>query len=94
MATPAAAGKRYLLLADGPTITWVGLASILRDHLGPAGRRIKTEEAPGEDPSPLTIHNDLAKRELGWRPRPAETTIVDTAGSLSDLGLLENDDEG
>jgi hypothetical protein len=27
--------------------------------------------------------------ELGWRPRPAVTTIVETAESLSDLGLLE-----
>ena len=58
MATPAAAGKRYLLLADGPTITWLGLAQILRDHLGPAGEHVTTDEAPGEDPSPLTIHND------------------------------------
>jgi nucleoside-diphosphate-sugar epimerase len=90
MATPAAAGKRYLLLADGPTITWLGLAQILRDHLGPAGEHVTTNEAPGEDPSPLIIHNDRAKHELGWRPRPAETTIVETAESLRDLGLLEN----
>jgi len=89
MATPAAAGKRYLLLADGPTITWLRLAQILRDHLGPAGDRVTTDEAPGEDPSPLTIHNDRAKQELGWRPRPAETTIVETADSLRDLDLLE-----
>ncbi len=89
MTTPAAAGKRYLLLADGPTITWLRLAQILRDHLGPAGEHVTTDEAPGEDPSPLTIHNDRAKQELGWRPRPAETTIVETAGSLNDLGLLE-----
>ena len=89
MATPAAAGKRYLLLADGPTITWLGLAQILRDHLGPAGEHVATDEAPGEDPSPLTIHNDRAKQELGWRPRPAETTIVETAESLRELGLLE-----
>jgi nucleoside-diphosphate-sugar epimerase len=89
MATPAAAGKRYLLLADGPTITWLGLAQILRDHLGPAGEHVTTNEAPGEDPSPLTIHNDRAKQELGWRPRPAETTIIETAESLRDLGLLE-----
>jgi dihydroflavonol-4-reductase len=89
MATPAAAGKRYLLLADGPTITWLELAQILRDHLGPAGEHVTTDEAPGEDPSPLTIHNDRAKQELGWRPRPAETTIVETAESLRDLGLLE-----
>jgi nucleoside-diphosphate-sugar epimerase len=89
MATTAAAGNRYLLLADGPTITWLGLALILRDHLGPAGDHVTTEEAPGEDPSPLTIHNDRAKQELGWRPRPAETTIVETVESLRELGLLE-----
>jgi dihydroflavonol-4-reductase len=88
MATPAAAGKRFLLLADGPTITWLGLAQILRDHLGPAGDRVTTDEAPGEDPSQLTIHNDRAKQELGWQPRPAETTIVETADSLCELGLL------
>jgi nucleoside-diphosphate-sugar epimerase len=89
MATPAAAGKRYLLLADGPTITWLRLAQILRDHLGPAGDHVTTNEAPGEGPAPLTIHNDRAKQELGWRPRPAETTIIETAESLRDLGLLE-----
>ena len=89
MATPAAAGKRYLLLADGPTITWLGLAQILRDHLGPAGEHVTTDEAPGEDPARLTIHNDRAKYELGWQPRPAETTVVETAESLRDLGLLE-----
>jgi dihydroflavonol-4-reductase len=88
MATPAAAGKRYLLLADGPTITWLELAQILRDHLGPAGGHVTTVEAPGDDPSPLTIHNDRARRELGWRPRPADTTIVETADSLRELGLL------
>jgi nucleoside-diphosphate-sugar epimerase len=91
MTTPAAAGKRYLLLADGPTITWLGLAQILRDHLGPAGGHVTTDEVPGEDPSPLTIHNDRAKHELNWQPRPAETTIVETAESLRELGLLEKE---
>ncbi len=89
MATPAAAGKRYLLLADGPTLTWLGLAQILRDYLGPDGEHVIRDEAPGEDPAPLTIHNHRAKQELSWRPRPAETTIVETAESLRDLGLLE-----
>ncbi len=88
MATPAAAGKRYLLLADGPTITWLRLAQILRDHLGPTGEHVTMDEGPGEDPAPLTIHNDRAKQELGWQPRPAETTIVETADSLYELGLL------
>jgi nucleoside-diphosphate-sugar epimerase len=50
---------------------------------------VPTEEAPGPEPPRLIIHNDRAKRELGWRPRPAETTIVETAESLRDLGLLE-----
>ncbi len=89
MAISAAAGKRYLLLADGPTITWLGLAQILRDHLGPAGDRVTTDETPGENPPPLTIHNDRAKQELGWRPRPAKTTIIETADSLCSLELLE-----
>jgi nucleoside-diphosphate-sugar epimerase len=89
MATPAAVGNRYLLLADGPTITWLGLAQILRDHLGPAGDHVATVEAPGVDLPPLTIHNDRAKRELGWQPRPAETTIGETVESMCELGMLE-----
>jgi hypothetical protein len=38
-------------------------------------------------PRPV-IHNDRARRELGWRPRPVETTIVESAESLRDLGVL------
>ena len=89
MATPAAAGQRFLVLADGPTISWLQLAQILRDRLGPLAERVPTEEAPGAELPDLVIHNDRAKRVLGWRPRPAETTIVETAESLRDLGLLE-----
>jgi len=89
MATPEAAGKRFLALADGPTISYLQLAQILRDRLGPLAERVPTEEAPGEELPDLVIHNDRAKRELGWRPRPAETTIVEAAESLRNLGLLE-----
>lgn len=88
MATPEAAGKRFLALADGPTISFLGLAEILRERLGPLAARVPTEEAPGPEPPNLIIHNDRAKNELGWRPRPAVTTIVETAESLRDLGLL------
>jgi nucleoside-diphosphate-sugar epimerase len=88
-AAPDAASNRYLLLADGPTITWLGLAEVIRDHLGAAGANVALQEAPGEEPSPLTIHNDRAKQELGWQPRPAHTTITDTVDSLRQLGLLE-----
>ncbi len=89
MAAPNAAGKRYLALADGPTISFLQVAQILRLRLGPLAERVPTEEAPGPEPPRLVIHNDRAKQELGWRPRSAETTIVDTAESLRDLGLLE-----
>jgi dihydroflavonol-4-reductase len=89
MAAPGAAGKRYLALADGPTITFLQMAQILRDRLGPLAKRVPTQEAPGPELPRLVIHNDRAREELGWRPRPAETTIVETAESLRDLGLLE-----
>jgi nucleoside-diphosphate-sugar epimerase len=89
MAAPKAAGKRYLALADGPTISFLEIAEILRERLGPMAERVPTEEAPGSEPPRLIIHNDRARDELGWRPRPAETTIVETAESLRDLGLLE-----
>jgi nucleoside-diphosphate-sugar epimerase len=89
MAAPGAAGRRYLALADGPTISFLEMAQILRKRLGPLAERVPTEEAAGPEPPRLIIHNDRAKQELGWRPRPAETTIVETAESLRDLGLLE-----
>jgi nucleoside-diphosphate-sugar epimerase len=89
-ANPDAANKRYLLVVDGPTITWLDLAEAIRDRLGAAGADVTLEEAPGEDPTPLTIHNDRAKQELGWQPRAAHTTIADTVDSLGELGLLES----
>jgi len=46
-------------------------------------------QAPGDELPDLVIHNDRARNELGWRPRPAETTIVETAESLRDLGFLD-----
>jgi nucleoside-diphosphate-sugar epimerase len=88
MVAPDAAGQRYLALADGPTTTFLGVAQVLRNQLGALAEQVPTEEAPGDELSPLTIHNDRARTELGWRPRPAVTTIVDTAESLRDLGLL------
>jgi len=89
MATPEAAGQRFLALADSPTIAYLQLAQILSDRLDPLSQQVPTKEAPGDELPDLVIHNDHARGELGWRPRPAETTIVETAESLRDLGLLE-----
>lgn len=88
MRTPGAAGRRYLLLADGPTMTFLDVADVLRDRLGDLAARVPREELPGDEPEPLAIHNERAKHELGFRPRPAVETIVDTAESLRGLGLL------
>jgi dihydroflavonol-4-reductase len=88
MTTPAAAGKRYLALADGPTMSFLDVARVLRSQLGELASRVPTSELPGDEPTPLVIHNDRAKRELGFHPRPAATTIVETAESLRALGLL------
>lgn len=90
MNNPEAAGKRFLALADGPTISFLQLAQTLRARLGVLAERVPTEEAPGARLPNLTIHNDRARNELGWRPRPAETTIVESAENLRDLGLLED----
>jgi nucleoside-diphosphate-sugar epimerase len=64
------------------------MAEILRRRLGPLAARVPTQEAPGDEPPRPIICNDRARTELGWRPRPAETTIVESAESLRDLGLL------
>lgn len=87
--TPEAANKRYLLLADGPTTTWLGLAEAIHDHLGAAGANVTLTEGPGDEPTPLTIRNDRAKQELRWQPRTAHTTITDTVDNMRELGLLK-----
>jgi nucleoside-diphosphate-sugar epimerase len=92
MTTPAAAGERFLVLADGPTISFLHIADVLRDNLGELAARAPTEEAPGDEPPNLVIHNEKAKRILGFAPRPTTTTIIETAENLRDLGLLEPQD--
>jgi nucleoside-diphosphate-sugar epimerase len=94
MAAPEAAGKRFLAVADGPTISYLEIAQTLRRRLGPLAANVPTEEAPGDDLPRPVIHNDRARDELGWRPRPTETTIVETAESLRDLGLLDDNADG
>jgi nucleoside-diphosphate-sugar epimerase len=88
MAAPGAAGKRFLALADGPAMSFVEVAGVLRRRLGPLAARVPAAEAPGPELPRPVIHNDRAREELGWCPRPAETTIVESAESLRDLGLL------
>jgi nucleoside-diphosphate-sugar epimerase len=88
MAAPAAAGKRFIGVSDHPAMSYLELAEILRRRFGPLAALVPTEEAPGDDLPRPVIHNDRAKNELGWRPRPAETTIVDTVENLRERGDL------
>jgi nucleoside-diphosphate-sugar epimerase len=88
MSTADAAGKRYLLLADGPTTSWLGVATVLHEHFGALGAKAPTEEVPGDDLPPLVIHNERAKAELGFAPRPAETTIVETVEKMREQRML------
>ncbi len=88
MTTPSAAGKRYLVLADGPTISWLEIAQLLRARFGELADKAPTEEVPGDELPPLVIHNERAKRELRLTYRSAEETIVETVESMQQLGLL------
>ena len=88
MAAPAAAGKRFIGVSDHPPMSYLELAELLRRRFGPLAARVPTEEAPGDDLPRLVIHNDRAKDELGWHPRPAETTIADTVENLRERGEL------
>ena len=88
MRVPEAAGRRYLCLADGPTITYLAVAEMLRAEFGALADKVPTTEAPGEDPPALVIHNERAKRELGFAPRPWQATVLETGQYLESIGLL------
>ncbi|MEW2547956.1 NAD-dependent epimerase/dehydratase family protein [Streptomyces sp. NPDC047002] len=94
MAAPEAAGRRYLAVADGPSTSFVEVAGVLRRALGESAARVPTREAEGADLPRPVIHNDRAREELGWRPRPVESTVVETARSLRELGVLEAAGQG
>ena len=89
MAAPQAAGKRYLAVSDSPALSFVEVAGILRSRFGELAALAPTAEADGPEPPRPVVHNDRARQELGWRPRPAEVAIVEAAESLRDLGLLD-----
>lgn len=77
MTTEAAAGERFLVVADEPPVTFAELARIV-------GREAH-DDVQGIRPQ---ISNAKAKQMLGWQPRPLEETIRDTVKSLKGLGLV------
>ncbi|MEV5960409.1 NAD-dependent epimerase/dehydratase family protein [Kribbella sp. NPDC051952] len=85
MAAPEAAGQRFLAVSNDPQTSFLEIAALLHRRLGVP---TPTEEAPGPERSGSVIRNDRARGVLGWKPRPAETTILETAESLRELGLV------
>ncbi|HVQ50194.1 MAG TPA: NAD-dependent epimerase/dehydratase family protein [Mycobacterium sp.] len=102
MASPAAAGQRFLATGE---FMWMGdIAAVLRDRLGPDGAKVPTRAIPDMivrlvalfDPEMRSITPGLGRKNrhttakahelLGWRPRPAADTVVDCARSLIENG--------
>jgi len=79
MTADDAAGRRFLVVADEPALSFAELARML----GVAAE----DDTRGLGDRPQ-ISNAQVKRLLGWQPRPLRQTIDDTARSLRDLGLV------
>jgi nucleoside-diphosphate-sugar epimerase len=106
MTSPAANGQRFLAVS-GEFMSIQQIAAILRQHLGPAARRVPTRLLPNWilrvvalfNPTVAQIVPELGKTKtatnrkaievLGWQPRSNEASILDTAHSLQQLGLLK-----
>lgn len=85
---PEAAGQRFLLTSP-PATSWLGMADTLRQRLGEAAAKAPTREVDG-DPVPVNEFDvSNARGVLGWNPRPATETIVDTVSSLERFGLVQ-----
>lgn len=99
MQDDAAKGQRFLAIA-GEVVSMFDVATMLRQHLGPAGKQVPRRQSPDWVLRLLALFRpdarallpqvgiirrasgEKARRLLGWRPRPCETTIADTADSL------------
>lgn len=106
MTNPAAPGERFIATADGPSVSFLDVAGILRNGLGSAADRAPVTAMTDDDVRTLAetvpemreslsqlgqnpvIHNDKAKTVLGWTPRPIDETILASARSLHQFGLL------
>jgi dihydroflavonol-4-reductase len=105
MATPQAAGQRYI---GGIDFFWMeDVARMLRDGLGLEARKVPKARLPGFllrlvakiDPAVASVVGELdrtrrvthakATQELGWNPRPVETTVLETARSMIREGVVK-----
>ncbi|WP_370964162.1 SDR family oxidoreductase [Amycolatopsis sp. cg9] len=97
MTHPRAAGERFLAAA-GKSISFLGMARILAETVGgdglPTGELTAEQVRAAAETDPAmrealgrlgrvpVIRTDKARSVLGWRTRPVEETLADTARSL------------
>ncbi|MBS7540983.1 SDR family oxidoreductase [Ancylobacter lacus] len=89
MVEPCAAGERFIAVSGEP-LSLLGVATLLREHLGEAAVKVPRRAASAPAAAhPRRSSSDKARRRLGWQPRAPEEAILATAQSLVRLNLLE-----
>lgn len=88
MTDPAAAGERFLAVVGEP-MSLADIARVLKDRMGDAAADVADIDPPDPDgPAPRSASNDKARRVLGWDPHSREESVVASARSLIELGMV------
>ncbi len=89
MVDPCAAGERFIAVSGEP-LSLLGVATLLREHLGERAAKVPSRRAASPaTPNLRRSSSDKARQRLGWTPRPREEAILATAESLFRLRRLE-----
>ncbi|WP_348627487.1 hypothetical protein [Rhizobium sp. YK2] len=90
MTAEAARGQRFIGVS-GDVVTLFDIGKTLREKLGELTPMVQTPEMEKVASAPVPKStSDKAMRVLGWRPRPEEETIIDTARSLFRYGVVSS----
>lgn len=88
MLAPQAAGERFIAVSGEP-VSLAYMASVIRERLAGRAARVHSHAGDGDRPGPVRRSTSAkAQRLLGWHGRPVVDTIVDTAESLIQLGIV------
>lgn len=89
MTAEAANGQRFLAVS-GDVVGLSDIARILKNRLGEYASKVQvtTKDETASQSLIRRSTSEKAMRMLGWRPRPQEETIVDTARSLLRHGVV------
>lgn len=93
MTDPAAAGERFIAVADEP-LSLTDVATLLRDRLGAAAARVPTSSAASSPETKRRRSSSAkARKVLGWSPRSREAAILASAESLLAFDLVSAPDQ-